>query len=257
MTRTARGEKIIWSDAEGNEVDYDFVLELNGSDEKQGIPVAFIESCWRRGARHSKDKARDDSGKLMPMRSAYPTARFLGMIVSGNFTEPARELIRSRQIDLFYIPKEIVVKAFSENGLIMDYPDSSPEAEKQQIVSRFEEGFTERNKGAVTETIKTLMGKAVIKSYVDRVKSKLSALPQEISLILRHDFPPITFGSIDEATNFLRDPDFKTADPLESYVYQIVYSDGSGFEQVVDSLVDLRELHRQIRSLADHMNKLI
>jgi hypothetical protein len=71
------GEKIIWQDADGNRVDYDFVLELEGSDSKKGIPVAFLESFWRRGSRHSKDKARDDSGKLMPMRDTYPTARFL------------------------------------------------------------------------------------------------------------------------------------------------------------------------------------
>src|SRR5437016_12584368 len=61
-TRPARGDKITWSDADGNSVDYDFVMELDGSDTAPGIPVAFFECFWRRGSRHSKDKARDDSG---------------------------------------------------------------------------------------------------------------------------------------------------------------------------------------------------
>ena len=73
--RKARtSDKIIWKDEDDNEVDYDFVMELDGTDETRGIPVAFFECFWRRGARHSKDKARDDSGKLMPMRDVHPTA---------------------------------------------------------------------------------------------------------------------------------------------------------------------------------------
>jgi hypothetical protein len=256
IDRPARGEKIIWQDADGNEVDYDFVLELNGSETKIGIPVAFIESCWRRGSRHSKDKARDDSGKLRPMRAAYPTARFLGMVISGAFTGPARELVRSREIDLFYVPKKTVVRAFLENGLVMDYPDKSPEEEKRHITAQFEAGFTAENKTAVAKSLIRLMDKAVVESYVDRVKSKLSALPQEIRFILRHDSLPVIFGSIVEATEFLRNPAFQMNDPTESYVYQVVYSDGSEFEQTVTSVDELRELHGQITILADHMNKL-
>src|SRR5579884_2302589 len=84
--RRCRSDKICWRDADGNNVDYDFVLELNGSTERMGVPVGFIETFWRRGARHSKDKARDDSGKLLPMRSTYPTARFLGILALGDFT---------------------------------------------------------------------------------------------------------------------------------------------------------------------------
>jgi hypothetical protein len=256
IDRPARGEKIIWQDVDGNKVDYDFVLELNGSQMQIGIPVAFIESCWRRGSRHSKDKARDDSGKLRPMRATYPSARFLGMVVSGDFTGPARELVRNRDIDLFYISKETVVRAFSENGFVMDYPDKSTEEEKQRIAAQFEADFTTEKRLAVANSLIQLMGKAVVDSYVDRVKSKLSALPQEIRFILQHNFPPIVFESIDEATKFLQNPAFQMDNPTESYVYQVIYSDGSEFEQSVASLERLRELHRQITTLADHMNKL-
>jgi len=93
IDRNVREGKRLWDDLDGNSVDYDYVLELKGTDKKRGIPVAFIECFWRRGSRHSKDKARDDSGKLMPMRETYPTARFLGIVSAGNFTKPARELV--------------------------------------------------------------------------------------------------------------------------------------------------------------------
>lgn len=47
--RKARtSDKIIWRDEDNNEVDYDFVMELDGTDGKRGIPVAFLECFWRR-----------------------------------------------------------------------------------------------------------------------------------------------------------------------------------------------------------------
>jgi hypothetical protein len=52
-----RGDKFLWADEDENAVDYDFVMELKGSAERLGIPVAFFECFWRRGSRHSKDKA--------------------------------------------------------------------------------------------------------------------------------------------------------------------------------------------------------
>ena len=37
QNRSARGEKILWADEEGNSVDYDFVMELEGSDAAMGV----------------------------------------------------------------------------------------------------------------------------------------------------------------------------------------------------------------------------
>ncbi len=135
--RPARGAKLVWRDQDGNAVDYDFVMELGGSDSELGIPVAFIESCWRRGSRHSKDKARDDTGKLLPMREMYPTARFLGVVVGGDFTAPARELVRSREIDLLYVPKDKIVSAFQNAALVVDYLDNFVRASQARISPRF------------------------------------------------------------------------------------------------------------------------
>lgn len=256
ISREVREGKILWNDLDGNSVDYDYVLELGGSKTKLGIPVAFIECFWRRGARHSKDKARDDSGKLMPMRETYPTARFLGIVSAGTFTTPARELVRSRDIDLFYVPKDKIVNAFASCGLVMDYPDKLPEDDKACIVEKFNGQFTLLKMKAVQEKLIELIGQATIESYVDRVRATLSALPQEIRFILRHNSMPITFESVNDATNFLNSPNFNMTSPIESYLYQITYSDGSEFEKSVDDVADLKILHEQIVILTEHMNKL-
>lgn len=43
------------------------------------------------------------------MKDTYPTARVLGIVSAGNFTTPARELVRSRGVELFYVPKEHII----------------------------------------------------------------------------------------------------------------------------------------------------
>lgn len=256
INRNVRERKILWDDLDGNSVDYDYVLEIAGTNDKLGIPVGFIECFWRRGARHSKDKARDDSGKLMPMRETYPTARFLGIVSAGDFTKPARDLVRTREIDLFYVPKEKIVNAFHSCGLTMDYPDKLSEDEKAKIVEKFEKHFTVSKKKAVKKALIELVGQTTIESYVDRVRATLSALPQEIRLILRHDSMPIAFESVTAATEFLKSPNFNMTSPIESYLYQVTYSDGSEFEKSLDNLGELRRLHGQIVILTEHMNKL-
>jgi hypothetical protein len=51
INRNVREGKILWDDLDGNYVDYDYVLEIGGSDDKLGIPVEFIQCFWRQGAR--------------------------------------------------------------------------------------------------------------------------------------------------------------------------------------------------------------
>jgi len=256
IEREVRDGKILWKDIDENSVDYDFVLELGGTREKLGAPVAFIECFWRRGARHSKDKARDDSGKLMPMRDTYPTARFLGIVSAGDFTKPARDLVISREIDLFYVPKDKIVNAFSSCGLIMDYPDKLAEDDKAKIVEKFDQEFDNKKKEEVQACLLKLIGDAAINSYVDRLRARLSALPQEIRFILRQDSSPIVFESISDASKFLESPNFNMNAPTESYLYQITYSDGTEFEKAVDDIEILKELHEQITQLTNHMNEL-
>jgi hypothetical protein len=251
--RAARGEKIVWQDEDGHAVDYDFVMELDGTKDRLGIPVAFIESFWRRGARHSRDKARDDSGKLLPMRDVHPTARFLGMVAGGDFTGPARQFVQQRGIDLFYIPKGKIVEAFSAIGLQMDYPDRLPEPEKALLASTFSRMLTRKRKMQAAAKLRSLVGEPSITTYVDRVRAALGALPQEIRIISRRNSAAVVFERIEDATEFLLQPMFDFSKPTETYLYEITYSDGSEFERDVATLDELKQLHVAIDRLAKHV----
>jgi hypothetical protein len=254
--RTCRSDKILWRDADGNDVDYDFVLELNGSAEKVGVPVGFVETFWRRGARHSKDKARDDSGKLLPMRNTYPTARFLGILALGDFTAPAREYVGNRLINLFYVPKDKAIEAFQKHGIDIDYADDLAEPEKLKLLQKFQAAFTAESKGAVAQTLKEIVGVSAFKSYQDNVSAALSALPQQISIGQSSHSKSLIFSSVKEATRFLEKPEFGNEIDSVTYKYQVEYSDGTDFERELESLDKLRELHLQLSNLASHMESL-
>lgn len=257
--RGVRGDKILWADEDKNAVDYDFVMELGGSADKLGIPVAFLECFWRRGARHSKDKARDDSGKLMPMRVTYPTARFLGIVASGEFTRPARELVESRKINLFYVPKAKVIETFQKLGLQMDYDDKAREEVKAEIANAFEKALSNDIKEKAAATLRALIGETAVKAYVASVQAALSSAPLEFRIVGHLLSKPMVFETVDAVSDFLAKPEpaFDFSDPSKRFSYQVSYSDGTEFEQELDSVDELKTLHQEIAALAAHMAKVI
>ena len=177
IQRGFRGSKVQWRDDDGNSVDYDFVLELNGSVDERGIPVAFFESFWRSGARHSMDKARDDTNKLLPMRDTYATARFLAIAACGEFTAPAREYVKSRSVELLFIPKERIVSAFKADGLIIAYEDNLSEEGKAKLVIDLDAKFSGKLEDKVSANLTALCGATTFSSFESRVKGALTATP--------------------------------------------------------------------------------
>lgn len=104
--------------------------------------------------------------------------------------------------------------------------------------------------------LEELIGPATKASYVNRVYAALAALPQEIRFAARQSSKPQIFESIADASAFLQTPQFDFDEPVESYAYEITYSDGSEFSREVETLAELRELHREIERLAEHVNFL-
>ena len=180
----------------------------------------------------------------------------MGIIAGGDFTTPARTLVQSRNIDLFYVPKAKIVTAFAKHDLMVDYPDKSTEAQKRGLANTFEKNLTAKTKRDVSLTLRDLVGQPSLHTYVDRLRAALGALPQELRFLAQRQSTPVIFESINEASTFLKRPKFDFAQPTENFVYQITYSDGTEFEKTVVNMDELRTLHRQIERLAAHIAKL-
>ena len=89
--RNARpGKKVSWTDGNKNMHDLDFVFERGGTEDKIGVPVAFIESAWRRYTKHSRNKAQEIQSAILPLANEYRHSDpFVGVVLAGEFTKEA------------------------------------------------------------------------------------------------------------------------------------------------------------------------
>ena len=108
-----KGVKCSWVDLNGNTHDLDFVLEWDGSDDIRGTPAAFIETAWRRYAKHSRNKAQEIQGAIEPLGATFPQFRpFKGAILAGVFTDGAITQLESLGFSVLVFPYQTVIDAF-------------------------------------------------------------------------------------------------------------------------------------------------
>src|SRR6056297_3323456 len=104
------GKKVTWLDKYGNTHDLDFVIEKGGSATSKGRPVAFIEAAWRRYTKHSRNKAQEIQGAVLPIADGYHWDKpFLGAVLAGVFTKGSLEQLDSVGFKVLYFPYESIV----------------------------------------------------------------------------------------------------------------------------------------------------
>jgi hypothetical protein len=129
--RPARsGKKLGWIDSYGNAHDLDYVLERGGTPRKVGTPVAFIESAWRRYTKHSRNKAQEIQGAVLPIADKHRfSAPMLGCILAGVYTAGAFDQLASVGFKVLYFTYESVIEAFASVGVDARFSESTPDAD--------------------------------------------------------------------------------------------------------------------------------
>lgn len=142
--RKARGgqNKVTWQDGYGNTHDLDYVLERGGTEEVFGVPVAFIESAWRRYTKHSKNKVQEIEAAVMPIALTFSRHQpFCGAVLAGEFTGNALHQLESKGFTVLHIPYESILTAFRELGIDASSEDGvggTTEEQFQEKISRWE-----------------------------------------------------------------------------------------------------------------------
>ena len=133
-----KGKKLTWIDGENNKHDLYFVLERGGSKTTQGTPVAFIEAAWRRYTKHSRNKAQEIQGAILPLAQKYAYAHpFKGVILAGEFTSGALNQLRSSGFSVLYFPYQTVIEAFTAFGIDAAFGETTPEDVIEEKISSF------------------------------------------------------------------------------------------------------------------------
>ena len=171
--RPARsGKKVSWTDQYGNAHDLDFVIEREGTDHQIGRPVAFIESAWRRYTKHSRNKAQEIQGAILPLAEKYRWNNpFLGTVLAGVFTEGSLDQLRSLGFQVLYFPYESLVAAFQSEGIDIAFDEGTPDHVFRQTTKRIENAPPEQMARIRTHLV--VANQAAINSFFVALRRRL------------------------------------------------------------------------------------
>lgn len=191
--RPARpGKKVTWEDKYGNKHDLDFVIETGGTETKRGTPVAFIEAAWRRYTKHSKNKAQEIQGAILPIIELHHlSAPFYGAVLAGEFTGNALAQLRNNRFSVLYIPYQDVVSAFREIGFDIAFDEDTPDhvyAEANQKLAGLTDAELEKLRTTLTNISKEETDRfmAALQASLERLITSIWVIPLYGNRIAAH-----------------------------------------------------------------------
>lgn len=134
------GKKVTWVDKYGNNHDLDFVIEADASADQRGRPLAFIEAAWRRYTKHSRNKAQEIQGAVLPIAENYLwDAPFLGAVIAGIFTKGSIQQMESVGFTVLYFTYDSIVSSFHEIGIDVAFDESTPDEDFKHCLYQIEQ----------------------------------------------------------------------------------------------------------------------
>jgi len=224
--RARKGRKVRWVDAYGNSHDLDFVLERNGSESHIGVPVAFIETAWRRYTKHSRNKAQEIQGAIIPLVERYKrSVPFIGVILAGDFTAGALNQLRSQGFGVVHFPYDAVTTAFDTVGIDARFDEQTPDADVERK-ARAWRGLTADTRARVAHELMRARG-----MDLEAFLSSLSAAARrqiEAVMVLPLHGTAQELHTIAEAIIFVQAYDcIEVSDPVVKYEIEVRFTNGS------------------------------
>jgi len=195
------GKKVTWADLYGNAHDLDFVIERGGTDAVIGRPVAFIEVAWRRYTKHSRNKAQEIQGAILPLAEKYKWSNpFLGVVLAGVFTSGSLEQLHSLGFNVLHFPYETLVHAFQLEGVDILFDEGTSDNVFRQTAAQIE--------GLSTDAIGSIQSRLIEANHT-AIDEFFAALNRRLSrYVTRVVITPLygrvnEFAAIEDALCFL------------------------------------------------------
>jgi hypothetical protein len=229
--REARGNKskVAWRDHGGNSHDLDYVLEAGGSETVLGKPKAFIETAWRRYTKHSRNKAQEIHGAIIPLGETYREQRpFLGVVLAGVFTEGSLRQLRSHGFGILFFPYEDIVCAFATAGVDAAFDEDTPDAALQKKVDAYQ-SLTRDAKESIVKTLRKLR-RNELRTFMQSLEVSLTRTITRIRIIALHG-PSHEVTTIQAAVEFIEAYDeSRPATGFVRYEVSVRYSNGDNIQ---------------------------
>lgn len=194
-----------WRDHKGNVHNLDYVLEHGGSERKIGRPKAFIEIAYRRYTKHSRNKAQEMQGAILPLAETYASDHpFLGIVVAGVFTAGSLAQLRSHGFGVVYFPFASIVAAFRSVGIDAEFDEDTPDRE----VARKVAAWDKLDAGAADKVAVKLrsLHRADLSEFFTRLEVVLLRSVAQVFVVALHG-ASCTAMSIDDAIRFIQSHD--------------------------------------------------
>jgi hypothetical protein len=224
-----KGLKCTWVDSNNNSHDLDFVLERGGTPDKIGTPVAFIEVAWRHYTKHSRNKAQEIQGAIVPLAETYGhSAPFKGAILAGVFTEGALTQMRSLGFTILYFPYEMIPLAFKRVGINASSDEDTPDAVCQNKVDAYERLTARRRKKISAELLR--LNSVQVDGFLRALTVAVSRRIERIVVLPLHGASE-ELANLDEAIAFVKGYENSSRSlSFQRYEIQIRYSNGDRIE---------------------------
>jgi len=225
--RNARGtkRKVAWVDGKGNTHDLDYVFETGGSTEDIGVPRAFIEIAWRRYTKHSRNKAQEIQGAILPLAERYGKHHpFLGVVLGGVFTEGSLIQLRSHGFAVLYFPYDSVISAFAEAGIDASFGEDTPDSQLLRKVRAYEK-LSKRQHERIAIHLRE-NHKIEVVDFISLLRKALTRKILSIYVLPLHGLAH-TLGDIATAIAYIQAFDeFKPRNPFTRYEVGVRYTNG-------------------------------
>lgn len=227
---TRKGSKVTWQDKFANTHDLDFVIESGGSDDTIGRPVAFIEAAWRRYTKHSRAKAQEIQGAVLPISEKHHWDKpFLGAILAGVFTKKSLTQMESCGFETVLMPYDTVVGAFASVGIDINFDEKTADTDFSRAVNEFE-ALSPSDRVALKAHLASANGKELgnffqaLKKAIDRKISAVIVLPTYGS---EH-----AFEDLNEAIEFVENFDSSSSESGTFRKFEVIvrYTNGDRVE---------------------------
>jgi hypothetical protein len=222
------GNKVTWTDKYGNNHDLDFVIERKGTSDDRGRPLAFIESAWRRYTKHSRNKAQEIQGAILPIAEHYHwDAPFKGVIFAGIFTAGAISQLESTGFIVLYIDYASMVRAFASVGIDIAFDEETPDSAFGRALKQLK-----KLKSADRERLKSSLraaNQAKIDTFMGKLSRALARIVERITITPLYG-TSLDFEQVDQAIAFLTNPiisTVKTKDQPTKIEVGVRFSDGT------------------------------
>ena len=245
--RAARGGqgKVTWQDGYGNKHDLDYVLERGGTDEKRGVPIAFIESAWRRYTKHSKNKAQEIEAAVMPIALTFSRHQpFCGAVLAGEFTRNALHQLESKGFCVLHIPYDSIQAAFKQLGIdasSKDGVDGTTEKQFREKIAKWESLAQPQATKSLLQKLRALH-RDEIADFVNRLEGALNrcVISVRLTVMRGHTVECSDIGSAisylieEEKSNRLRED----GEQREAFEVQIRFNTGAKIEATFPKRTD-------------------